>query len=93
MDAKPKSKRSLRRLASIEANPRVGLLVDHYEEDWTALWWVRVDGNAKIVPVGSDEGAAGLAALVAKYPHYQAEPPSGPLVIIAVAAWSSWSAR
>jgi len=92
-DAKPKSTRSLRRLANIEANPRVSLLVDHYEEDWSALWWVRVDGRARLVPIGSDEGAAGLSALVAKYPHYQAEPPPGPVVVIAVAAWSSWSAR
>ena len=90
VDAKPKSTRSLRRLANIEANPRVvSLLVDHYEEDWTALWWVRVDGNARIVPVGSDEVTAGLAALVAKYPHCQAEPPPGQVVIIAVAAWNS----
>ncbi len=65
----------------------------HYVEDWTALWWVRVDGNARIVPVGSTEGTAGVAALVAKYPHYQAEPPPGPVVVIAVAGWSSWSAR
>ncbi len=93
VDAKPKSTRSLRRLANIAANPRVSLLVDHYEEDWTALWWVRVDGNARIVPVGSAEGAAGVAALVAKYPHYQADPPPGPVVVIAVAGWSSWSAR
>lgn len=93
VDAKPKSTRSLRRLANIEANPRVSLLVDHYEEDWTALWWVRVDGNARIVPVGSAEGTSGVAALVAKYPHYQAEPPPGPVVVIAVAGWSSWSAR
>ena len=93
VDSKPKSTRSLRRLANIDANPRVSLLVDHYEEDWTGLWWVRVDGNARIVPVGSAEGAAGVAALVAKYPHYQAEPPPGPVVVIAVAAWSCWSAR
>ena len=93
VDAKPKSTRSLRRLANIEANPRVSLLVDHYEEDWTALWWVRVDGNARIVPVGSAEGATGVAALVAKYPHYQAEPPPGPVVVIAISGWSSWSAR
>ena len=62
VDAKPKSTRSLRRLANIEANPRVSLLVDHYEEDWSALWWVRVDGKARLVSVGSAEGAAGVAA-------------------------------
>lgn len=51
VDAKPKSTRSLRRLANIEAKPRVSMLVDHYEEDWSALWWVRVDGTAKTRPV------------------------------------------
>ncbi len=93
VDAKPKSTRSLRRLANIEANPRVSLLVDHYEEDWSALWWVRVDGRARLVPVGSAEGAARVASLVAKYPHYQVEPPPGPVVVIAVDGWNSWSAR
>jgi PPOX class probable F420-dependent enzyme len=93
VDAKPKSTRSLRRLTNIEANPRVSLLVDHYEEDWSALWWVRVDGRARLVPVGSAEGAAGVASLVAKYPLYQAEPPPGPVVVITVDGWSSWSAR
>ena len=56
VDAKPKSTRSLRRLANIAANPRVSLLVDHYDEDWTRLWWVRADGQASIT-VDSDPAA------------------------------------
>lgn len=95
VDAKPKSTRLLRRLANIEANPRVSLLVDHYEEDWSALWWVRVDGNARIVPAGSAgsaEGAAGVAALVEKYPQYREQPPPGPVVAIDLDSWRSWSA-
>ena len=93
VDAKPKRRGRCDGLANIEANPRVSLLVDHYEEDWSALLWVRVDGRARLVPVGSAEGAAGVTSLVAKYPHYQAEPPPGPLVVIAVDGWRSWSAR
>jgi PPOX class probable F420-dependent enzyme len=46
VDAKPKTTRRLRRLANIEGNPEVSLLVDHYADDWTRLWWVRVDGVA-----------------------------------------------
>ena len=45
VDAKPKSTLALRRLANIEATPSASLLVDHYDEDWTHLWWVRVDGR------------------------------------------------
>ena len=48
VDAKRKSTQRLRRLANIEGNPRVSLLVDHYDEDWTQLWWVRADGLAEI---------------------------------------------
>jgi len=93
VDTKPKSTRSLRRLANIGENPQVSLLVDHYEEDWSALWWVRADGTARIVPAGSADGMAGVAALVAKYPRYQMDPPPGPVVVIAVDRWRAWSAR
>ena len=93
VDAKPKSTRSLRRLANIEADPRVSMLVDHYEDDWSALWWVRVDGAATLVSVDSDDGPLALSALSAKYSQYAADPPLGPLIRIAVDSWTSWSAR
>jgi PPOX class probable F420-dependent enzyme len=48
VDSKPKSSRRLRRLANIEADPRVSLLVDEYDDNWTRLWWVRVDGRASV---------------------------------------------
>jgi PPOX class probable F420-dependent enzyme len=38
VDHKPKRTRALRRLENVRANPRVSLLADHYEEDWSALW-------------------------------------------------------
>ena len=46
IDAKPKSTQRLRRLDNIENNPAVSLLVDHYDDDWSQLWWVRADGTA-----------------------------------------------
>jgi len=49
VDEKPKSTRRLRRLANIEANPQVELVVDHWDEDWSRLWWVRLAGRAEIV--------------------------------------------
>ncbi|MEO7060347.1 MAG: TIGR03668 family PPOX class F420-dependent oxidoreductase [Lapillicoccus sp.] len=105
VDGKPKSTRALQRLANIEAQPRVSLLVDHYAEDWDTLWWVRVDGHASVVPVtsaagegysGSSEASEALEALEAlteKYAAYVAAPPTGPLVRIAIDRWAAWSAR
>jgi PPOX class probable F420-dependent enzyme len=91
VDHKPKRTRALRRLANIAANPAVSVLADHYEEDWGALWWVRADGRARIVEADSDEGAAALAALAARYPQYRATPPAGPVVVVDVARWSGWA--
>lgn len=93
VDAKPKTTRSLRRLANIASDPRVSLLVDHSEDDWSRLWWVRADGAATVVPVGGEEGHLARAALAAKYPQYAAQAPAGPLIRIAVDGWTSWSAR
>jgi PPOX class probable F420-dependent enzyme len=91
VDAKPKRSLRLRRLANIEANPRVSLLVDGYDEDWGALWWVRADGTASVVHEGSQrERAIGL--LRAKYTQYDAWAPIGPAIVISVDAWRGWSA-
>jgi PPOX class probable F420-dependent enzyme len=88
VDAKPKRTRHLRRLANIAANPRVSVLADHYEDDWSRLWWVRADGVARVL----DDSPAGLAALVDRYPQYRASPPAGPFLEITVDRWSAWSA-
>lgn len=93
VDAKPKRTRALRRLANIAANPRVAVLVDHYEENWDALWWVRADGVGRVLDAGQPQAQAGLALLVARYAQYARCPPAGPIVAIDVARWSSWSAR
>jgi PPOX class probable F420-dependent enzyme len=91
VDAKRKSTRRLRRLANIEANPQVSLLVDHYENDWSQLWWVRADGVAAIHYSG-EEMAAGYALLRRKYPQYQRIALDGPVVTVDVKRWSSWQA-
>jgi PPOX class probable F420-dependent enzyme len=92
VDQKPKSTRSLRRLANVRANPRVSLLVDHYDDDWSALWWVRADGTATVLDEGSGDERAAVAALVRKYPQYRADPPQGPVVAVSIDSWRSWSA-
>lgn len=93
VDGKPKSTRALARLANIAAHPRVAILVDHYDEDWSSLWWVRADGTAQVHPVGSEPAHRGLAALAAKYPQYQDSPPPGPVIEVRVGSWRGWSAR
>ena len=93
VDAKPKSTTALRRLANVAANPAVSLLVDHYADDWATLWWVRADGQATVVHLDEGGTTEGLAALVAKYPQYQLDPPLGPALRIHVTRWTSWSAR
>jgi PPOX class probable F420-dependent enzyme len=91
VDHKPKRSSALRRLDNIRANPPVCLLVDHYEEDWSALWWVRLDGNARLVADGPEHERA-IALLCAKYPQYRATPPSGTVVAIDVRACRTWAA-
>jgi PPOX class probable F420-dependent enzyme len=92
VDAKPKATTRLQRLANVRAHPWASLLVDHYEEDWDALWWVRVDGPAAVVEDG-DEHDAALAALGAKYPQYATAPPAGPVIGLVAERISGWSAR
>ena len=91
VDAKPKTTQRLRRLANIRANPRVSLLVDHYTEDWTRLWWIRVDGTAAIHSDGAQLDT-GYALLRAKYPQYQSVSLDGPVIAVTVHRWSSWHA-
>ena len=87
VDAKPKGTRALARLENVRATGRASLLVDHYEEDWTRLWWVRVDGPARVID--SEEA---IDALAAKYAQYREQRPGGPLIAIAPERWRSWAA-
>lgn len=86
IDLKPKRTTALRRLSNIEQNQAVSVLVDHYDDDWTQLWWVRADGRARI----ADPTTAELELLSAKYPQYREAPPPGPAVRIAITKLSGW---
>jgi PPOX class probable F420-dependent enzyme len=91
VDHKPKRTRRLQRLANAAREPRVSVLVDHYEEDWNRLWWVRVDGRAAIVDdPGEVEHAVGL--LAAKYAQYRTWPPLGPVSRIDIERLRGWAA-
>jgi PPOX class probable F420-dependent enzyme len=88
VDAKPKSTTRLRRLANVRENPQVALLADRYDEDWGALWWARADGTARVAE--RDERA--LELLAQRYEQYREQPPSGPVLVVAVERWSGWRA-
>jgi PPOX class probable F420-dependent enzyme len=90
-EVKPKTTTRLARLADIARDPRVGLLVDHYADDWSQLWWVRIDGTAEIHEDGELRGRA-LGALVEKYEPYAMAPPDGVVVVITPTRWSGWAA-
>jgi PPOX class probable F420-dependent enzyme len=90
-EVKPKRSTRLARLDDVRRDPRVALVVDHYEDDWSALWWVRVDGTAEVHEAGPLRERA-LAELQAKYPPYAAAPPAGALLVITPSRWSGWTA-
>ncbi|MEM9564227.1 MAG: TIGR03668 family PPOX class F420-dependent oxidoreductase [Actinomycetota bacterium] len=98
VDGKPKSTSQLRRLDNIRANPAAALLVDHYHDDWTQLWWVRADGTARVIdPVAGlsigdrVEYVAAVDALVESYPPYRETRPDGALVAIDIDRLSGWA--
>ncbi len=90
VDAKPKRTANLKRLRNIAANPTVSVLFDHYEEDWGRLWWVRLDGTARILD-GHDEAERAIDLLVSRYEQYRSARPNGPVVEISVERMTGWS--
>ena len=91
VDAKPKRDAPLRRLDNIGANPQVALLVDHYDEDWGALWWVRADGRGRVL-AGGAEMERGFELLRGRYPQYASVEIIGPAIVVEVERWTGWSA-
>jgi PPOX class probable F420-dependent enzyme len=73
IDEKPKrpSATPLKRLRNIEENPAVAIVVDRYDEDWTRLGWVMLQGRADILTDGSEHARA-QALLRARYPQLRA---------------------
>jgi PPOX class probable F420-dependent enzyme len=73
LDEKPKqvAPTRLKRVRNILANPRVGLVIDEYDEDWSRLAYVQIRGQAALVQPGTEEHAAAIGLLRAKYPPYQ----------------------
>ena len=92
LDRKPKraSLSRLKRVRNILANPKVALVLDHYEEDWGRLWYVLVIGTAELVETGDEHGRA-IALLMEKYPQYRdMDVGENPVIRITPARFTSW---
>ena len=90
VDHKPKRSSKLRRIENARARPDVTVLVDHYEENWDGLWWIRLRGRARVLDDGEEHDHA-LALLQEKYPQYRVEPPDGAVLAVDVTEVREWS--
>jgi PPOX class probable F420-dependent enzyme len=94
LDRKPKRDddwHALRRVRNIETNGRVAIIVDRYDEDWSRLGWVMVEGVATILERGEARDSA-AALLLAKYAQYETLPLDGrPIVRVEIERASEWS--
>jgi len=91
VDHKPKRSAALKRIDNIAATGRACVLVDEWSEDWSQLWWVRLDCSAEVVEDPATRDRA-LAALTAKYAQYADTPPTGAVLALAVTNWAGWAA-
>ena len=91
VDRKPKRSRTLRRIENARERPDVTILVDHYDDDWSRLWWIRLRGRARVLDEGEEREHA-LALLQEKYPQYSDEPPDGPVLAVDITEVRDWAA-
>jgi PPOX class probable F420-dependent enzyme len=93
VDAKPKATKDLRRIANLRNRPHgVVVLIDHYEEDWEQVWWVRLRGGGRVIEEGPEHDRA-HDLLHTKYPQYADMPPLGDVLAVDVTEWRGWSWR
>lgn len=97
IDEKPKRQTgtALKRMRNIAQNPRVALLIDHYEEDWAHLAYVLIHGRARVVE-DPNEYMLALRGLRDKYPQYRAmvlSADKNPVVRIEPERVHLWGAR
>jgi PPOX class probable F420-dependent enzyme len=85
-----KAKRSLglQRLVNLERDARCVLLVDHYEQEWSRLWWVRVHGLAASQPAA----AADVSELASLFPAYRAPDAIASVITLTATAVKGWAA-
>lgn len=67
------------------------VLIDHYEDDWERLWWIKLRGRARVLDTGEEADRA-LRLLADKYEQYRRQPPGSPVLAIDVREWRGWDA-
>ena len=95
IDGKPKSARVLARVRNVERDRRVSLLLDDYGDDWSRLWWLRVDGEARVVRLPDASARSAVTLLERKYPQYRDVPvlrADATLIAIRPLRITSWEA-
>jgi PPOX class probable F420-dependent enzyme len=90
VDQKPKGTRELRRLGNLRRDPRFMILVDHYDEDWPTVWWVRLRGRGRVIEEGAERQHA-IRLLAEKYGQYEQEAPQGAVIALDVEEWRGWA--
>lgn len=74
IDGKPKTSTRLKRLTNLEDSPSASLLIDHYDNDWQRLWWIRLDAMGDVVRPDAATTERLEETLRAKYPQYLSTP-------------------
>ena len=97
IDEKPKRQTglALKRMRNIAENPRVAVVIDHYEEDWSQLAYVLIRGHARVVE-DPEEYLVALRHLRDKYLLYRGmsmTPEKNPIVKIEPESVHAWGAR
>lgn len=97
IDEKPKrlTRGGLKRMRNIAENPRVALVVDHFDEDWSRLAYVLIHGEAHTVADLGQYGAV-LRNLRDKYQQYRTmalDPDRNTMVVIEASQVHRWGAR
>ena len=92
VDRKPKRDpaREPARVRFVRENPHGALTVDRYDDEWSRLAWVQVLGDVEVLAIDGEPAA--VAALTAKYPQYEREPPPGPVLRLQPRRVLFWSA-
>ena len=95
LDEKPKRRDplDLERVRNLRANPRVAVVADRWDEDWSRLAWVHLSGTARVALPGEqpDTHRLALALLRDKYPPYRRMAlETRPLIAIEIERVKTW---
>lgn len=95
VDAKPKRAGELARVRDVRRDPRVAVLLDHYDADWSRLWWIRLEGVAEVVEASDPRLEGAARAIRDRYPQYERtglfrDPPTA--LAVSVQRVRSWAA-